>query len=185
MKKNQRVVVSVKDKMGNGYTKTENGGKERMQAAVNYMDEREDTQLYRYENGLAMHTDRYEAGADIENSETKYQQHIVFTTKLKAASDTYVCETDAIKHVAKAIQERRPDAEIYSMALHADGQNDESGIHVHVAFGTRTTLRRDDLTHFREQAYQLEQQIELENQLDLSKKDFEWVQERLKKNKER
>lgn len=183
MKKNQRVVKSIPDKVGNNYTKTANGGKARMQAAANYMDQRESTQLYRYENNLAMATDRYEAGAEIENSETKYQQHIVFTTKLKAFN-TYANEREAITHVAEAIQERRPDAEIYALALHSNGDNDEDGIHVHAIFGTKTTLRHDDLRHFREEAYKLEQKIELDNQRDLSQEELEWIERQRTRKKE-
>lgn len=178
MKRNQRVVKSIPDHQGNNYTKTDNGGRSRMQAAANYMDQRELTQLYKYEDGLAIPTDRYEAGINIENSETRYQQHMVFTTKLKS-SNTYVSESEAIKSVAKSIQDRRPDAEIYALALHSDGKNDEEGIHVHVIFGSKTTLRRDDLRHFREESYKLEETIEIENQRDISKEDLEWIQERL------
>lgn len=170
MRKNQRVVKSIPDHRGNNYTKTSEDGKSRMQAAANYMDKRESLQLYRYENDLAIPTDRYETGADIENTETKYQQHMTFTTQLKSA-DNYVNEAEAIKHVAKAIKERRPDAEIYALALHDDGSNDENSIHIHAIFGTRTTLRRDDLKHFREEAYKLEKQIGLDNQLELDRED--------------
>ncbi|WP_169726668.1 hypothetical protein [Deinococcus murrayi] len=159
MKANQRVVKSVPDRSGNAYTKTSAGGKARMQAAANYMDERENTQLYKLENGELRETDRHEAAASIEDTSTQYQQHLAFTTKLDSAV-THVNEREAAEHVARSIQERRPDAEIYAIAVHSDGKGDEKGIHVHVIVGTRTTLRRDDLRHFREEAYKLERTLE-------------------------
>lgn len=177
MKANQRVVKSIPDKSGNAYTKTSSGGKSRMQAAANYMDERENTQLYALENGQLVETDRHEAAARIEDTQTKYQQHLTFTTKSQA-SDTLVNERDAAQFVAKTIQERRPDAEIYAVAVHSDGKGDERGVHVHAIVGTSTTLRRADLTYFREQAYELEQRLERDNIRELSQPEREWVQQR-------
>jgi hypothetical protein len=177
MKANQRVVKSIPDKAGNAYTKTSAGGKSRMQAAANYMDERENTQLYTLEGGQLVETDRYEATARIEDSETKYQQHLAFTTKLDS-SDTLVNERDAAEFVARTIQERRPDAEIYAVAVHSDGKGVEKGVHVHAIVGTATTLRRDDLTHFREKAHELEQRLERENTRELTSKERDWLQER-------
>jgi len=49
---------------------------------------------------------------------------------------------------------------------------------VHVILGTQTTLRRDDLTHFREEAYKIEQLLEQENTLELSDPEREWIRER-------
>lgn len=177
MKANQRVVKSIPDKAGNAYTKTSAGGKARMQAAANYMDEREHTQLYKLENGELRETDRYQAAARIEDSETKYQQHLVFTTKLDS-SDTLVNERDAAEFVARTIQERRPDAEIYAIAVHSDGKGDEKGVHVHAIVGTATTLRKADLTHFREKAHELEQRLERDNARELTSPEREWIQER-------
>lgn len=165
MKRGQRVVKSMPDRAGNAYTKTAAGGKQRMQAAVRYMDERENTQLYTYERGELRETDRHHAVAKIEDTQTKYQQHVAFTTELKSGN-TYTNHREAADHVARAIQERRPDAEIYAIAVHADGQHGERHVHVHACFGTNTTLRRDDLKNFREQAYQLEQVLERENSRD-------------------
>lgn len=170
MKANQRVVKSIPDKSGNAYTKTSAGGKQRMSAATRYMDERENTQLYTLENGRLEETDRYEAAAKVENSETKYQQHLVFTTELKA-ENTFVNERGAAEHVAHSIQERRPDADIYAIAVHSDGKGEEKHIHVHVAVGTDTTLRRDDLKHFREQAHELEKHIERDNMRELTQSE--------------
>ena len=177
MKANQRVVKSIPDKSGNAYTKTSAGGKARMQAAANYMDEREHTQLYKLENGELRETDRYEATAQIEDTDTKYQQHLTFTTKLDSAA-THVNEREAAEHVARSIQERRPDAEIYAVAVHSDGKGDEKGVHVHAIVGTKTTLRRDDLTHFREEAYKLEEKLERDNVRELSTSEKQWVRER-------
>lgn len=177
MKANQRVVKSIPDKAGNAYTKTSAGGKSRMQAAANYMDERENTQLYTLEGSQVVETDRYEAAARIEDSETKYQQHLAFTTKLDS-SDTLVNERDAAEFVARTIQERRPDAEIYAVAVHSDGKGAEKGVHVHAIVGTATTLRRDDLTHFREKSYELEQRLERDNTRELTSPERDWVQER-------
>lgn len=177
MKANQRVVKSIPDKSGNAYTKTSAGGKARMQAAANYMDEREHIQLYKLENGELRETDRYEAAAQIEDTDTKYQQHLTFTTKLDSAV-THVNEREAAEHVARSIQERIPDAEIYAVAVHGDGKGDEKGVHVHAIVGTKTTLRRDDLTHFREEAYKLEQRLERDNVRELSEPEKEWVKTR-------
>lgn len=177
MKANQRVVKSIPDKSGNAYTKTSTGGKARMQAAANYMDEREHTQLYKLENGELRETDRYEAAARVEDTDTKYQQHLTFTTKLDSAV-THVNEREAAEHVARSIQERRPDAEIYAVAVHSDGKGDEKGVHVHAIVGTKTTLRRDDLTHFREEAYKLERKLERDNVRELSEPEKEWVKTR-------
>lgn len=177
MKANQRVVKSIPDRAGNAYTKTSAGGKSRMQAAANYMDERENTQLYTLENGQLVETDRHEAAARIEDTETKYQQHLAFTTKLDSR-DTLVNERETAEFVARAIHERRPDAEIYAVAVHSDGKGDEKGVHVHAIVGTATTLRRDDLIHFREQAHELEQHLERDNARELTTPEREWVQQR-------
>lgn len=177
MKANQRVVKSIPDKSGNPYTKTSAGGKARMQAAANYMDERENTQLYTLENGRLQETDRYEAAARIEDTETRYQQHLAFTTKLDSAG-THINEREAAEHVARSIRERRPDAEIYAVAVHSDGKGDEKGVHVHAIVGTKTTFRREDLTHFREEAYKLEQRLERGNTRELSAPEKTWVRER-------
>jgi len=177
MKANQRVMKSIPDKSGNAYTKTSAGGKARMQAAANYMDEREHTQLYRLENGKLLETDRYEAAAQIQDTDTKYQQHLTFTTKLDSAV-TYVNEREAAEHVARGIQARRSDAEIYAVAVHSDGKGDEKGVHVHAIVGTKTTLRRDDLAHFREEAYKLEQGVERDNVRELSDPEQDWVKAR-------
>lgn len=183
MKANQRVVKSIPDRSGNNYTKTGSGGKARMQAAARYMDERENTQLYTLENGELTETDRHEAAARIEDTETKYQQHMTFTTKLESMN-TLVNEREAAEHVARAVQERRPDADIYAVAIHGDGKGEEKGVHVHITFGTSTTLRRDDLTHFREQAHQLEQKLERSNARELSEPEREWIQERLQERQQ-
>ncbi|WP_147363907.1 hypothetical protein [Deinococcus cavernae] len=67
-------------------------------------------------------------------------------------------ERQTAQELAQAIQARRPDAEIHALAVHQQGQ--EGNIHVHVVFGTDTTLRREDLSHFREVAYQMEKNLE-------------------------
>ncbi len=51
------------------------------------------------------------------------------------------------------------DADIYAVAVH---QQDGGNVHVHVCFGTDTTLRRGmegDLVHFQHQAYEVEQHL--------------------------
>jgi hypothetical protein len=51
------------------------------------------------------------------------------------------------------------DADIYAVAVH---QQDGGNIHVHICFGTDTTLRRGaegDLVHFQNQAYELERHL--------------------------
>ncbi|WP_135230629.1 hypothetical protein [Deinococcus fonticola] len=153
----QRVVRSIPDRSGNNYTKTSNGGKARAGSAVKYMDEKERTQLYKLEDGRFSETDRQEAVARIEETETKYQQHLTFTTQLPGEAE--IDQRQAAQLVAEAVQERRPDAEIYAVAVH---QQEGGNIHVHVCFGTDTTLRRGaegDLVHFQHQAYGLEQQL--------------------------
>ena len=148
-----------------------------MQAAVNYMDEREHTQLYTLDHGEFQITDRYAAAARIEDTQTRYQQHLAFTTSLDSGS-TLINEREVAELVARSIQERRPDAEIYALAVHSDGKGDEKDVHVHVIVGTTTTLRRDDLTHFREEAYKLEQHLERENTLESSVPEKDWIRER-------
>ena len=64
------------------------------------------------------------------------------------------------------------------MAVHSDGKGDEKGVHVHAIVGTATTLRRDDLTHFREKAHELEQRLERDNARELTSPEREWIQER-------
>lgn len=177
MKADQRVVKSIPDRNGNAYTKTSAGGKARMQAAANYMDEREYTQLYKLEHGVLRATDRYQAAAEIEGTETRYQQHLTFTTKLDSAV-TFINERVAAEHVARSIQGRRPDAEIYAVAVHSDGKGEEKGVHVHVIVGTRTTLRRDDLSYFREEACRLERELEHDNVLEFSELELKWIRER-------
>ena len=153
----QRVVRSIPDRSGNNYTKTSAGGKARATSATRYMDEKERTQLYTLEDGLLRETERVEAAARIEDTTTKYQQHLVFTTQL--AGEAEVDRQRAASLVAQAVQERRPDAEIYAVAVH---QQDGGNVHVHVCFGTDTTLRRGaegDLVHFQHQAYELERHL--------------------------
>ena len=153
----QRVVRSIPDRSGNNYTKTSNGGKARAGSAVKYMDEKERTQLYKLEDGRFSETDRLEATNRIEDTQTKYQQHLTFTTQLPGEAE--IDQRQAAQLVAEAVQERRPDAEIYALAVH---QQEGGNIHVHVCFGTDTTLRRGaegDLVHFQHQAYGLEQQL--------------------------
>jgi hypothetical protein len=153
----QRVVRSIPDRSGNNYTKTSAGGKARAASATRYMDEKERTQLYTLEDGLLRETERVEAAARIEDTQTKYQQHLVFTTQL--AGEAQVDQERAAFLVAQAVQERRVDAEVYAVAVH---QQDGGNIHVHICFGTDTTLRRGaegDLVHFQHQAYELERHL--------------------------
>ena len=157
MSSTQRVVRSIPDRSGNNYTKTSNGGKARAGSAVKYMDEKERTQLYTLEDGRFTETDRLEAVARIEETQTKYQQHLAFTTQLPGEAE--IDQREAAQLVAEAVQERRPDADIYAVAVH---QQEGGNVHVHVCFGTDTTLRRGaegDLVHFQHQAYHLEQQL--------------------------
>lgn len=177
MKSGQRVVRSIPDRKGNPYTKTSQGGQARMRAAVRYMDERERTQLYTMEKGHLIETDRDRAMETIENTETRYQQHMAFTTTLEV-DRTWINEREAAEQVARTIQERRPDAEIYAIAVHSDGKDNENGVHVHATFGTSTTLRHDDLTHFREKSYELERQLELEQAREISERENAWIQAR-------
>jgi hypothetical protein len=153
----QRVVRSIPDRSGNNYTKTSAGGKARASSASKYMDEKERTQLYTLEDGVLRETERMEAAARIEDTQTKYQQHLAFTTQL--AGEAGVDERRAAFLVAQAVQERRPDADIYAVAVH---HQDGGNVHVHICFGTDTTLRRGaegDLVHFQHQAYELEQHL--------------------------
>ncbi|CAM3522950.1 Relaxase [Deinococcus saxicola] len=153
----QRVVRSIPDRSGNNYTKTSAGGKARAASATKYMDEKERTQLYTLEDGQLRETERMEAAARIEDTTTKYQQHLVFTTQL--AGEAEVDQERAALLVAQAVQERRMDADIYAVAVH---QQDGGNIHVHICFGTDTTLRRGaegDLVHFQNQAYELERHL--------------------------
>lgn len=174
MKDNQRVVKSIPDRRGHPYTKTNGGGKARMQAAANYMDEREQTQLYTLDQGHLHETDRHEAHDRIEDTETNYQQHLAFTTTSDSGK-TFIDEREAARHIAQVIIERRPDAEIYALAVHSDGKGDERAVHVHAIVGTMTTLRHDDLRHFREQAGVLEQKVEANNTRDLSTEARDWI----------
>lgn len=161
---NQRVVTSMKDRSGNAYTKTSAGGKARAGSAVKYMDENEKTRLYRLEaDQRAIWTDRHEALEQIRQTETRYQQHLAFTTKLPGDLPMLPRnERSTVEMLAQAIQARRPDAEIYALAVH---QQEHGNIHVHAVFGTDTTLRRDDLAHLRELAYRMEQQLKRELEL--------------------
>lgn len=122
MSSTQRVVRSIPDRSGNNYTKTSAGGKARAASATRYMDEKERTQLYTLEDGLLRETERVEAAARIEDTQTKYQQHLVFTTQLPGEAE--VDRQRAALLVAQAVQERRADAEIYAVAVHQqDGGN--------------------------------------------------------------
>lgn len=167
---NQRVVTSMKDHSGNAYTKTSAGGKARAGSAVKYMDENEKTQLYELEKGYgATQIDRHEALDRIRDTETRYQQHLAFTTKLPGDLPMLPKnERSTVELLAQAIQARRPDAEIYALAVH---QQQQGNIHVHVVFGTDTTLRRDDLTHLREVSFQMEQHLKRELELSVLRID--------------
>ena len=122
-----------------------------------YMDEKERTQLYTLEDGLLRETERVEAVARALDTQTKYQQHLTFTTQLLGEAE--IDQRQAAQFVAQAVQERRPDADIYAVAVH---QQEGGNVHVHICFGTDTTLRRGaegDLVHFQHQAYQLEREL--------------------------
>ena len=165
----QRVVRSVPDRQGNVYTKTSAGGKARASGAVRYIDQHEQTALYKLEEGQVIQTDREAAVQQIEASEAKYVQHMAFTTTLRGeVADA----AGAAQQIAQAIQERRPDAEIYALAVHQGRDLTDPNVHVHVVFGTGTTLRQrgqgSDLTHFKEAAYQLEQRLTLERGYSLN-----------------
>ena len=162
MKISERVVKSVPDRSGQVYARMESGGRGRMTALVNYMDERQTTQLHTMEHGASLPTDRYQAQDAVTASESRYVQHLVVTTSVQA-SGLYYDAADVAERVGRAIQKRRPDAEIYAIAVHGDGDKGERHLHVHVAVGTQTTLRRGDLEHFREQAAVLEQQLARDN----------------------
>ncbi len=167
MSSTQRVVRSIPDRSGNNYTKTSAGGKARASSAVRYMDEKERTQLYTLEEGRLRETDRVQAAQAIEETTTKYQQHLTFTTQLPGELE--VDRQRAVELVAQAVQERRPDADIYAVAVHQQGGGN---VHVHVCFGTDTTLRRGaegDLIHFQDKAFELER--ELGHELQLSHQD--------------
>lgn len=160
MSSTQRVVRSIPDRSGNNYTKTSAGGKARASSAVRYMDEKERTQLYTLEEGRLRETDRLEACRRIEETTTKYQQHLTFTTQLPGELE--VDGRRAAEVVAQAVQDRRPDADIYALAVHQQGGGN---VHVHVCFGTDTTLRRGaegDLIHFQGQAFELERELSQE-----------------------
>jgi len=163
--RNQRVVTSIKDRSGNAYTKTSAGGKARAGSAVKYMDENEKTRLYHLEKGYGpMETDRHEALERVRDTKTKYQQHMAFTTKLPGNLPMLPKhERSTVEMLAQAIQARRPDAEMYALAVHQQGEH--GNIHVHVVFGTNTTLRRDDLPHLREVSFQMEQHLKRELEL--------------------
>jgi hypothetical protein len=118
------------------------------------MDQGKERQLYTVWNGRVHSTDREVAVARIEDTDTRYQQHMTLTTGL-VVGDGVTSERDVAVRMLHMIAERRPDADIYALAVHGDG-DDDLHLHAHVAFGTRTTLRRDDLQHFREAAYALE-----------------------------
>jgi len=157
MSARQRVVRSIPDRSGNNYTKTSAGGKARAGGAVKYMDERERTQLYTFEEGRLRETDRLQAAQRVEETTTKYQQHLAFTTQLPGELE--VDRRRAAELVALAVRERRPDADIYALAVH---QQEGGNIHVHVCFGTDTTLRRGaegDLVHFQGKAFDLEREL--------------------------
>ena len=125
-----------------------------MTASVRYMDQGQERQLYTMSQGRVRVTDREMAAAQIEDTHTLYQQHMTITTGLRAA-DGMVNEREVAEQLLRMIADRRTDADIYALAVHSDGQDDVH-LHAHVAFGTRTTLRHDDLRHFREAAYALE-----------------------------
>ncbi|WP_145999586.1 hypothetical protein [Deinococcus sp. UR1] len=180
----QRVVKSIPDRQGRVYTKTNSGGKLRMQNAARYMDERENTQLYVVDRDRLREIDRHEVEARIEDTETRYQQHLVFTTQLDSGQN-YVNERELAESVARSIQDRRPDADVYAVAVHSDGKGEEKLIHVHAIVGTETTLRREDLRHFREAAYQLELEIELHNGRSEITRESIWGQENERENESR
>lgn len=157
MTNTQRVVRSIPDRSGNNYTKTSAGGLARASSAVKYMDQKEQTQLYTYEENQLRETDRLQAAERIGETTTKYQQHLTFTTQLPGELE--VDERRAAAVVAQAVQERRPDADIYAVAVH---QQEGGNVHVHICFGTDTTLRRGaegDLVHFQGKAFELEKNL--------------------------
>lgn len=154
----QRVVVSIKDRSGRAYTKTSDGGKARISSATKYIDQKEQARLYEYDDYDAREISRQQALERVEQTETKYQQHLAFTTKIEGDRQLGPSQEQRVmRELGEAIQQRRPDAEIYGMAMHYQGEG--GNIHVHVTMGTATTLRRDDLTYFRQMSYQMEQGI--------------------------
>lgn len=121
------------------------------------MDEKERTQLYTLDGDLLRETERVEAVARIEDTQTKYQQHLTFTTQLPGEAE--IDQRQAAQLAAQG------SAGAPSGCRHLRGGRPSArrrNVHVHICFGTDTTLRRGaegDLVHFQHQAYQLEQQL--------------------------
>lgn len=177
MAANQRVVRHIPDRSGKSYTKTANNGKPRIASSVKYMDEKEKTQLWEYRDGELEDINRDMALATIDQTETKYQHHIAFTTQIQGNQDLQEQQVESTMRVlAESIQARRPDAEIYAMALHQQGE--DGNIHVHVAMGTNTTLRHDDLPAFRHIAYDMEQHLRQQITLQMTQQQREAEQQR-------
>lgn len=177
MKSNQRVVKSIPDRAGKVYNKTGDGGGRRTTAAVRYMDQHEQTQLYApNEQGQVVETDRHEAAQKIEDTASKYQQHVVFTTDLKSG-EAYVDEREYAQQVAESVRAVRPDAEIYAVSVHAD-KDGEGQIHAHVTFGTDTTIRKGQLAEYREHAHRHEEHIkEHSREAERSPAERQWAEQ--------
>lgn len=178
LKHNQRVVKSVPDRAGNVYSKTAGGAGQRTKAAVRYMDKHEENQLYAPDQrGEVKEVNRYEAEERVDNTSSKYQQHVVFTTELKSG-EAYVDEREYAQQVADSVRGVRPDADIYAVSVHTDKEG-EGHIHAHVTFGTDTTIRREELNQFREEAYQHERHIREHGQdREHSPEVRDWMRER-------
>lgn len=175
MKPNQRVVKSVPDRKGNVYNKTAGGGSARTKAAVRYMDKHEEQQLYTPgEDGRIRETDRHEAAQRIDDTESKYQQHMVFTTELKSG-EAIVDEKEYAQMVSDSVKEVRPDADIYAVSVRTDKEG-EGHIHAHVTYGTDTTIRKEQLNDFRQHAYEHEKHIrEHGKELDRTPEEKRWI----------
>lgn len=179
LKAGQRVVKSVPDRGGKVYSKNASEGtKSRMQGAAKYIDKHEQSQLYTVdETGQFRETDRHEATQRIEETESKYSQHVVFTTELDPDT-TIVDKEEYARMVTESVREVRPDADIYAVSVHDDTDN----LHTHVTFGTDTTIRKEQLEEFRQHAYQHERKlIEHGREAERTPDEKKWIEEQQEK----
>lgn len=173
----RRVVRTAPDRSDNKYNHTSKAGtSQRTKATVRYIDKHEEKQMYTIdETGQFRETDRHEAAQRIEDTESKYTQHMVYTTVLDPEK-IHVDEREYAEQVAQSVKEIRPDADIYAVSVHTD--TDE--LHAHVSFGTDTVVRckgeNSELDRMRQDAYKIERQIEERGrEADRTPEEKRWI----------
>ncbi len=162
-----RVVHSVPDRQGHVYTRASAGGKARAGDALRYIareGQELEGQIALYavdQDGGLQPTEYADARAELEETEHRYYQHMVFT--LHREADEATLDTGRLaEEIADKLREQHPEATVL-LAVHEDTDKP----HLHAVVGTDRTFQKGELAELREYTFeQVQQQREQQLQLE-------------------